>query len=172
MNLVDTSVWVDYLHASDTRARRTLRRMLSTGDLPAVTEPVVMELLAGAPDERAFDQLDTLTSSLPMLNVEPAHDYRDAALIYRAARHRGLTVRRLTDCLIAQWPCATTRSSCTRTPTSTPSREPFRCVRRRCADTSWPQHAQPCVSLAGTTASSNGAVNCSAAPPVAVIGSP
>ena len=101
MNLVDTSVWVDYLRASDTRARRTLRRMLSTDDLPAVTEPVVMELLAGAPDERAFDQLDTLTSSLPMLNVEPAHDYRDAALIYRAARHRGLTVRRLTDCLIA-----------------------------------------------------------------------
>jgi hypothetical protein len=101
VNLVDTSVWVDYLRASDTRARRTLRRMLSTDDLPAVTEPVVMELLAGAPDERAFDQLDTLTSSLPMLNVEPAHDYRDAALIYRAARHRGLTVRRLTDCLIA-----------------------------------------------------------------------
>jgi predicted nucleic acid-binding protein len=101
VNLVDTSVWVDYLRASDTRARRTLRRMLSTGDLPAVTEPVVMELLAGAPDERAFDQLDTRTSSRPTLNVEPAHDYRDAALIYRAARHRGLTVRRLTDCLIA-----------------------------------------------------------------------
>jgi predicted nucleic acid-binding protein len=36
-----------------------------------------------------------------MLNVEPAHDHRDAALIYRATRHRGLTVRRLTDCLIA-----------------------------------------------------------------------
>lgn len=101
MNFVDTSVWVDYLRASDTRARRALRRMLSTDDLPAVTEPVVMELLAGAPDERTFDQLDTLTSSLPMLNVEPAHDYRDAALIYRAARHRGLTVRRITDCLIA-----------------------------------------------------------------------
>lgn len=39
--------------------------------------------------------------ALPMLSVEPVHDYRDAALIYRAAKQRGLTVRRLTDCLIA-----------------------------------------------------------------------
>ena len=101
MNLVDTSVWIDYLRATDTRARRTLRRMLSADELPAVTEPVVMELLAGAPDDRTLDQLETLTSALPMLSVEPVHDYRDAALIYRATRHRGFTVRRLTDCLIA-----------------------------------------------------------------------
>ena len=101
MNLVDTSVWVDYLRASDTRARRTLRRMLASDDLPAVTEPIVLELLAGAPDDRALDQLDTMTSALPMLAVQPLHDYRDAALIYRAVRHRGFPVRRLSDCLIA-----------------------------------------------------------------------
>jgi predicted nucleic acid-binding protein len=101
MNLVDTSVWVDYLRASDTRARKALRRMLSSDDLPAVTEPVVMELMAGALDERAVEQLDLLTSALPMLSVQPVHDYRDATLIYRATRRRGFTVRRLTDCLIA-----------------------------------------------------------------------
>ncbi len=101
MNLVDTSAWVDYLRGADTRARWTLRRMLTGDELPAVTEPIVAELLSGATDERNLDQLDTLTASLPMLSVDPSVDYRDAALIYRTTRRRGLAVRRFADCLVA-----------------------------------------------------------------------
>lgn len=65
------------------------------------TEPVVMELLAGAANDRVAQQLETLTGGLRLLPVDATLDYRDAALIYRAARRRGLTVRKLIDCLIA-----------------------------------------------------------------------
>jgi predicted nucleic acid-binding protein len=99
--LADSSVWIDYLRGHRTRARDDLRGRLRTGDLPAVTEPIAMELLAGASDEKAWTQIDRLVSGLPLLTIDPALDYRDAAILYRAARRSGRTVRRLNDCVIA-----------------------------------------------------------------------
>jgi predicted nucleic acid-binding protein len=99
--LADSSVWIDYLRGYRTRARDDLRGRLRTGDLPAVTEPIAMELLAGASDEKAWTQIDRLVSGLPLLTIDPALDYRDAAILYRAARRSGRTVRRLNDCVIA-----------------------------------------------------------------------
>lgn len=101
MLLADSSVWIDYLRGYETEARDDLRRRLRAGDLPAITEPIAMELLAGASDERALAQIDRLVSGLPLLTLDPALDYRDAAMLYRAARRVGRTVRRLNDCVIA-----------------------------------------------------------------------
>ena len=58
------------------------------------TEPVVMELLAGAANDRVCRQLEILTDGLLLLSIDATLDYRDAALVYRAAPGRGLTVRR------------------------------------------------------------------------------
>jgi predicted nucleic acid-binding protein len=99
--LVDSSVWIDYLRGYDTTARTELRHRLASGELPATTEPIAMELLAGARDEGAWTQIDRLVSGLPLLTIDPTLDYRDAAVLYRAARRSGRTVRRLNDCLIA-----------------------------------------------------------------------
>lgn len=101
MVLIDSSAWIDYLRGYDTAARDDLRSRLRAGDPPAVTEPIAMELLAGASDEKAWAQLDRLVSGLPLLAIDPALDYRDAAMLYRAARRSGRTIRRLNDCLIA-----------------------------------------------------------------------
>ncbi len=67
----------------------------------ATTEPIIIELLAGATSTRAIRQLETLTSGLVLLSVDIAVDYHDAAAIYRAARASGRAVRRMNDCLIA-----------------------------------------------------------------------
>ncbi len=67
----------------------------------ATTEPVVMELLAGAGSDRVFANRQTLTGGLRLLPVEAAVDYRDAATVYRAVRATGCTVRKVLDCLIA-----------------------------------------------------------------------
>lgn len=75
--------------------------MLGAGEDIATTEPVVMELLAGAPDERALSRLEMLTAGLPLLGVDPSLDYRDAATIHRSVRRSGRTVRRLNACLVA-----------------------------------------------------------------------
>lgn len=101
MKLVDTSAWVDFLRGADSRATDELRRMIDAGDDIATTEPVIMELLAGAVDDSSLRQIEVLTGGLALAAIDPGLDYRDAAMIFRAGRRQGSTVRRLTDCLIA-----------------------------------------------------------------------
>lgn len=100
MNLVDSSVWIDYLRGTPGRATDFVRTSFRDDDPPAITEPVAMELLAGAsPGE--LSKIERLTDGLANLPIVPELDYRDAAAIYRAVRTYGQTVRRLNDCLIA-----------------------------------------------------------------------
>lgn len=101
MLLVDTSVWVDYLRGTRSSSGAGLRVLIDEGADLATTEPVVMEVLAGARDERVLSQLETLVDGLPLLSVDPGLDFRAAATLYRACRSRGEPVRRLVDCLIA-----------------------------------------------------------------------
>lgn len=100
--LVDSSAWIEYLRGTGSPANLEVRRLLrEEPDAVAITEPIVMELLAGASDERAFARLETLIGGLRLLSVSAALDYRAAAVVFRAARARGGTVRKLVDCLIA-----------------------------------------------------------------------
>lgn len=102
MDLIDSSVWVEYLRATGSRANVEVRMLIrERPEQIAITEPIVMELLAGAPDESALGRLQTLTGGLRLLAVEPARDFHDAAFAYRAVRAGGRTVRKLQDCLIA-----------------------------------------------------------------------
>jgi predicted nucleic acid-binding protein len=58
--LVDTSAWVEYDRATDSRVDRRLSELIETSDLVAVTEPVAMEVLAGARDDRRERDLGRL----------------------------------------------------------------------------------------------------------------
>ncbi|WP_028932064.1 type II toxin-antitoxin system VapC family toxin [Pseudonocardia asaccharolytica] len=102
MQLIDTSAWVEYLRRTGSPANAEVRRLLreEPGAI-ATTEPVIMELLAGATSEPAFAKLQVLTGGLRLLPVDAALDYRDAAVVYRAVRAAGGTVRKILDCLIA-----------------------------------------------------------------------
>ncbi|HZN13908.1 MAG TPA: PIN domain nuclease [Acidimicrobiales bacterium] len=98
MILVDTSAWVEFLRDTGSPVCRRVDRLIS-GDL-AITDPVRMEVMAGARDEAHEADLRRLllrASSLPVT----AGDYDDAAALYRACRRGGDTPRRLIDCLIA-----------------------------------------------------------------------
>ena len=98
--LVDTSVWVEYLRGTGSPAAMTLRELLrSRPDDVTLTEPVAMELLAGARPS-SLPQVERLVEGLPSLTVEPSLDFPAAAAAYRAARSSGRTVRSLVDCLI------------------------------------------------------------------------
>lgn len=94
--LVDSSVWIEDLRPPGCRPFQLLHEAQS--DEIAVTQPVLMEVLAGA----ARPQLvESRLSALPVRPVDPDVDYLQAAAIYRAARRAGLTIRSLEDCLIA-----------------------------------------------------------------------
>lgn len=65
----------------------------------ATCDPVAMEVLAGARDERHLTQLRGLLALGVTLPTGPA-DYDLAASLYRTCRARGETMRKLIDCLI------------------------------------------------------------------------
>lgn len=102
MELIDSSAWVEFLRRTGSRANIEVRELVRRrpGDV-VITEPIIMELLAGATSDRAFDQIDKLSRGLRLLPVDASVDYRDAAVVYRAVRRGGNTVRKTMDCLIA-----------------------------------------------------------------------
>jgi predicted nucleic acid-binding protein len=78
-----------------------LTHLLDEGADVAVTEPVVMEMLAGARSRRDLVETRQLLLNLPMLRVGGLDTYERAADIARVCRLHGETIRRGVDCLVA-----------------------------------------------------------------------
>ena len=97
--LADTSALVEYFLATGGPAHLTFRSLVSSGEA-ALTDPVLMEVLAGAP-RREVAAIRQAAFDLHFLPVAPVFDYESAAEIYRTCRSVGETVRSLMDCLIA-----------------------------------------------------------------------
>ncbi len=101
MILVDTSSWVEYDRGTGSPTHLRLADLIeSDGDL-AVTEPVLMEVLAGARDETAASRLRRLLTSFGWVPADAGVDFEGAARIYRLCRAAGLTPGGLIDCMIA-----------------------------------------------------------------------
>ncbi|MBA3510032.1 MAG: PIN domain nuclease [Thermoleophilaceae bacterium] len=102
MLLADTSAWIEYLRATGSVCHERLRVAIEHGDPIATMGTVLMEVLAGAADERHANQLTRLLSSCATyVPLEEPNDHEAAAALYRAGRTGGVTVRRSADCLIA-----------------------------------------------------------------------
>lgn len=98
MILVDTSAWVEFLRDTGSAVCAAVDALLD-GEI-ATCHPVRMELLAGARDEQHLDDLRGLLARGALLTTDPA-DFEEAAVLYRACRRGGETVRKLIDCLIS-----------------------------------------------------------------------
>jgi predicted nucleic acid-binding protein len=99
--LIDSSAWIEYLRSTGSPVHLRVRTVLEEAEERASTDIVVMEILAGARDDRDRDQLRRLLYGCALLAVEGPSDYEQAAELYRACRRNGETPRKLTDCLIA-----------------------------------------------------------------------
>lgn len=97
MILIDTSAWVEFLRDTGSPVCEEVDRLLDAEI--AVTDPITMEVLAGARSERHLHELRGLLGRARLLRCDSA-DYVTAAGLYRQCRGRGETVRRLIDCLI------------------------------------------------------------------------
>ncbi len=101
MILVDTSTWVEFDRATGSAADLRLTQLIADhADAVAVSEPVMMEVLAGARDGARRDQLWRMLTSFGWLGVDPVADFEGAATLYRACRAAGVTPRGLLDCMI------------------------------------------------------------------------
>jgi predicted nucleic acid-binding protein len=66
-----------------------------------VTGPVLLEVLAGARNERERTRVRNLFARFRYAAVQEPVDYVDAARVYGTCRDAGVTVRGQLDCLIA-----------------------------------------------------------------------
>jgi predicted nucleic acid-binding protein len=99
--LADTSAWVEYDRATGSDVDRRLAALIG-GDGPlAITEPVVMEVLAGARDDRRESDLRRLLLRFHLLRFDVAADFDAAVRICRRCRRIGVTPRGMIDCMIA-----------------------------------------------------------------------
>ena len=98
MILVDTSVWVDYLRDAPTPAAGFVADRI--GAELATSEPILMEVLAGAPPVH-LARIERLLQSQHWCQVEADLDFRGAADVYHATRASGHQPRSLVDCLVA-----------------------------------------------------------------------
>jgi predicted nucleic acid-binding protein len=99
--LADTSAWVEYDRETGSPVDGRVAELIKAAGELAVTEPVVMEILAGARDDRRELDLRRLLLRFELLAFDPASDFDGAVRIYRRCRAAGVTPRGMVDCMIA-----------------------------------------------------------------------
>ena len=100
MILADTSAWVEFDRATGSAVDVRLTELVS-GDALRVTEPVIMEVVAGARDQRRERDLRRMMLGVGLMPFDAAVDFDAATRIYRQCRSRGVTPRGMIDCMIA-----------------------------------------------------------------------
>jgi predicted nucleic acid-binding protein len=99
--LVDTSAWVEYDRATASPVDRRLTELITSDAPVAVTEPVVMAVVAGARSDERAEDLRQLLRRFQLLRFDATVDFDAAARIYRACRRVGITPRGMVNCMIA-----------------------------------------------------------------------
>jgi predicted nucleic acid-binding protein len=99
--LADTSAWVEYDRGTGSQVEGRVAELVEAAGELAVTQPVVMEVLAGARDDRRELDLRRLLQRFELLQFDPASDFDGAVRIHRRCRAAGVTPRGMIDCMIA-----------------------------------------------------------------------
>lgn len=100
MILVDTSAWIEFDRATGSEVDRRLATLFATDGPIAVTEPIVMEVLAGAKTVERHDSLRRLLHGVSQLRFESPGDFESASAAYRRCRSVGVTPPGMLDCMI------------------------------------------------------------------------
>ncbi len=89
MILADTSAWIEYDRATGSPVDGRITTLIAADGPLVVTEPVIMEVVAGARSTAREDDLRRLMLRGGLLHFDAATDFDAAALIYRRCRHAG-----------------------------------------------------------------------------------
>lgn len=98
--LVDTSVWINFFKAKETKASLYLKNNIS--NIVIATCPIIVqEVLQGIAQDSAFKSINTYFKTFTRLVGEQYSMAYEAAELYRGLRKKGVTIRKPNDCLIA-----------------------------------------------------------------------
>jgi predicted nucleic acid-binding protein len=95
--LVDSSVWIDFLSSRPGPGGQELRRLIEDAAPVAITGLVETEVLQGL--KRDVKRIETYLSLFDLLEAHGFETYRNAAVLFRLARSKGVTLT-TTDALI------------------------------------------------------------------------
>jgi predicted nucleic acid-binding protein len=101
MTLADTSAWIEFDRATGSSIDQRITELIRSDGPLAVTEPVIMEIVAGARSEKYEASLRRLMLRFDLLTFDAAIDFEGAARLYRKCRLVGVTPRAMVDCMIA-----------------------------------------------------------------------
>lgn len=102
MILADTSAWIEYDRATGGPVDLRMTDLIQHDDnVLAVSEPVIMEVLAGARTQARETDLRRLLLRFELMAFDPVADFDAAVSINRRCRRVGVTPRGLLDCMIA-----------------------------------------------------------------------
>ncbi len=101
--LVDTSVWVDYFKGVSSGKVATLVALMERDEHICLSPTIVQEVLQGVKTDQQYAKIYDLLFGYVILILDPLKSAVDASQLYRTLRKHGITVRKTTDCLIAQY---------------------------------------------------------------------
>jgi len=100
MVIVDSSVWIDYLHDTVNPQTDWLEDALDRRAI-GLTNLILCEVLQGVRHEKRFRLAERHLLTLPVFDIAGTRIAIAAARNYRTLQSRGITVRKTIDCLIA-----------------------------------------------------------------------
>jgi predicted nucleic acid-binding protein len=98
--LVDSTVWIDFLHNKTTPQTERLTELILNRDDLCLCGFVLTEVLQGIRDEKQYVAVKQQFGNLLYLS-DDASTFELGATIYRNLRRQGITIRNSIDCLIA-----------------------------------------------------------------------
>ena len=101
MILADTSAWVEYDRATGSPVDERLAELIAGDQEVAVTEPVVMEVLAGARTSDLKADLRRLMLRFELVRFDVVADFDGAVAVHRRCRAAGVTPCGMVGCMIA-----------------------------------------------------------------------
>jgi hypothetical protein len=101
VKIIDSSVWIAYFNGDTGPQTELLSQLLEKGEEPVLFPVIALEVLAGFKNDADFNKVRAIFSRFDTLDLS-LEVHVKAAVLYRALRKKGVTVRGVTDCLIAQ----------------------------------------------------------------------
>ena len=100
MIIVDSTVWIDYFNDITNPHTVWLSQSAYHGEI-GLTDLISCEVLQGARGDVRFQQMRRALLQLPVISGVDRELAVTAAVNYRTLRSKGITVRKMVDCLIA-----------------------------------------------------------------------
>ncbi len=100
MVLVDTTIWIDFFAAKSTPEVAELERLLNQGEDICTCGIILTEVLQGIREDKDYQRTLSKFHAFLFLPMN-RQTFVKAAELYRSLRHRGVTIRKPVDCMIA-----------------------------------------------------------------------